>query len=360
MTVKMGPLGPSMSDGLRPLGAPITGGGKKGAPPPPDYMAITREQGEIAQRLLEQQTRANRPNQSTPFASSNWTQDANGNWTQNVGLNGPLGDANQRAQALAAQMMGQPLDLGSLPGLTTGEEARQHAIDAAYGQATSRLDPQWSQMEDQNRTRLLNQGLAEGSEAYNRAMERLGGQRNDAYNQAMFSAIGQGTSAGNALFNQSMASRQNALAEMLQQRSMPMQDLQQLQGLTAMPGFQGAGRAETPNLVGAASAGDAASMQRYLMQQQQLMDAISAFTQLAGTGAMLASDERMKQNIERLPYEVLPGVQLATWEWRPEFAGAGPTVGVVAQDLQQVAPYLVHEAEDGHLMVDYGGLGEYL
>jgi hypothetical protein len=323
-------------------------------------MGLAQQQGDIAQRLLDQQTQANRPNQSTPFASSNWVRGPDGSWTQGVTFNGPLGDVNQRAQALAAQTMGQPLDLNGLPALTSGDTTRQQAIDAAYGQASSRLDPQWSQMESQNRTRLLNQGLAEGSEAYNRAMDRLGQQRNDAYNQAMFSAIGQGTSAGNALFNQSLAARQNGLAEMLQQRSIPMQDLQQLQGLTSMPGFQGAGRGEAPKLVGAASAGDAANMQRYQMQQQQMMDMISALSQLAGTGAMLASDERMKQNVERLPYDVLPGVPLATWEWRPEFEGSGPTIGVVAQDLQQVAPHLVHEAGDGHFMVDYGGLGEYL
>lgn len=329
-------------------------------PPPPDYMGIARQQGEIANRLLEQQTRANRPNQSTDFASSTWEQGPDGQWRQRVGLNGPLAEASNRAQLSAAEMMGQPLDLGSLPGLTTGEQARQQAIDAAYGQASSRLDPQWRDMEEQNRTRLLNQGLAEGSEAYNRAMDRLSGQRNDAYNQAMFSAIGQGTSAGNALFNQSMSARQNALAEMLQRRSLPMQELQQLQGLTSMPGFSGAGQGQAPNLMGAAQAGDAASMQRYQMQQQQMMDAINAIMQLAGTGAMVASDERMKEDVQRLPYEVLPGVPLATWKWREEYANAGPTAGVVAQDLQRVLPDLVHEGDDGHLMVDYGGLGAYL
>lgn len=337
--------------------------GKKmmeGPPAPPDYMGIAQQQGQIAKDLIAQQTRANRPDQSTPFASSTWAEGPDGTYSQRVAFNGPLGDAAMSAQQQFADAIGKGLDFSSLPDLGTGDAARQQAIDAAMGQATSRLDPMWSEREDSARTRLLNQGLVEGSEAYNRAMDRLGGQRTDAYNQALFSAIGQGTNAGNALFNQNMAARQQGLAELIQQRNAPMQALQQMQGLSAMPGFQGAGAAQAPNLLGAAGMQGQADMQQYQMQQQQMMDLVNAVMQMAGTGAMIASDERMKENIQRFPFDVLPGVPLATWDWRPGYEGSGPTSGVVAQDLQQVLPDAVHEGEDGFLMVDYGALRDFL
>lgn len=336
------------------------GGAGKGMPPPPDYRGIVREQGDMSRQLTNEQTMANRPNQSTPFASSTWTQGPGGQWTQQVGLTGPLGDAAGRAQLSAAEMMGQPLDYSGLQGLDTGDAARQQAIDAAYGQASSRLDPRFGRAREGERTRLLNQGLAEGSEAFNRAMGELGMQENDAYNQAMYSAIGQGREAGQAIFNQNLARRQQGLAELLQQRNRPMQDLQFLQSLTGMPGFSQAGRPETPNLLGAEGMQYGADLQRYQMQQQQMMDAINALMQLGVTGASLASDERMKTNIRRYDVDVLPGVPLATWDWLPEHEGAGPTTGVVAQDLQQVLPEAVSEGPNGFLMVDYGALRDYL
>lgn len=332
----------------------------QGPPAPPDYMGLAREQGNISERLLNQQTQANRPNQSTPFASSNWSQGPDGQWTQQVGFNGPLAGGAERAQLSAAEMMGQPLDMSGLQELSSGEDVQRQAIDAAYGQAASRLDPRFGKQREALRTQLLNQGLAEGSQAYRQAMGEFGQQENDAYNQAMYGAIGQGTQAGQAIFGRNLAARQQGLGELLRQRAQPMEDLQALQGLTVMPGFQGAGVAQAPNLLGAAGMQDQANMQRYQISQQQMAEILGMLGQLASTGIMAASDERMKENVERLPYEVLPGVPLARWDWRPEHDGAGPNMGVVAQDLQQVLPEAVHEGEDGYLMVDYGALKEFL
>lgn len=353
------------------LGANVAGGiaggkaigkavGGKGAPPPPDYLGAVREQGRISQDLVNQQTRANRPDQSTPFASSTWDVGPNGEYSQQVRLNGPLADASMAAQQQFADAIGKGLDLSSLQELGSGDAARQQAIDAAYSQATSRLDPRFSQARDRERTRLLNQGLAEGSEAFNKSLGELGNQENDAYNQALYSAIGQGTGAGQAIFNQNLAARQQGLAELLQQRNAPIQALQQLQGLTAQPGFQGAGVAQTPDLLGATGQQDQANLQRYQLQQQQFRDLINSISQLGVAGAQIASDERLKQNIQRSSFEVLPGVPLASWEWRPEYGVDGPTVGVVAQDLQQVLPEAVSEGPDGYLMVDYGALKDFL
>jgi hypothetical protein len=113
--------------------------------------------------------------------------------------------------AAAGQALGQGIDsrLGQIntqAGPGTGDEARQQAIDAAYGQAQSRLSPQWDQRESAQRTQMINQGLDPGSQAYDSQMGNLGRERNDAYTSAMASAIGQGTAAGHTAFMDNVTS----------------------------------------------------------------------------------------------------------------------------------------------------------
>lgn len=56
---------------------------------------------------------------------------------------------------------------------------------------SQRLNPRFQQEEDQLRTRLANQGITEGSEAYNREMSRFGQSKNDAFNSLMLTGRGQ-------------------------------------------------------------------------------------------------------------------------------------------------------------------------
>lgn len=330
------------------------GGKKSGGPPPGDYMGAVQEQADKQRQFLNEQTQANRPNQSTPFASSQWTKGPDGQWQQNVSLNGKLGESSNALQNQLAEQVRQPLDFSTLPELGTGESAREEASKAAYDQAASRLDPQWQQTEERNRTRLLNQGLAEGSEAYNKAMDRLSQQRNDAYNQANFSSIREGTAAGQALFGQNLTARNQKMQEVLRARSQPQQELGFLQSLLGMPGFSQAGQGQAPNLFGAMSAQDQANLMRWQMGQQGRADTIGGITDLITTlGPLIAmaSDERVKVDVERLPEEVLPGVPLATFRYVPEMNLPGLYAGVVAQDLQKVQPEAVTEGEDGILYV---------
>lgn len=152
-------------------------------------------------------TTAATPNVSTPFGGMNWTQDpVTGRWTQNSTLSPGLDAANTSLQGIYADLLGQ--------GPVTGDAARQQAIDASYGQATSRLDPQWDKREEAMRTRLLNQGLDPTSEASKGAMSDFGMQRNDAYGSAMNNAILQGQAAGDSIFRNGLASQNAPLQQM--------------------------------------------------------------------------------------------------------------------------------------------------
>jgi hypothetical protein len=89
----------------------------------------------------------------------------------------------------------------------------------------------------------------------------------------------------------------------------------------------------------------------------QAVSAASGMTQAVmsgGTKNAAGSDERLKDNIVRLPVEVLPGVPLAHWTWKDSGNFAH---GVIAQDLQKVLPEAVID-NNGVLFVDYGRLFE--
>ena len=225
----------------------------------------------------KQQTDSNRLNTSNPFASQTFNPD--GSVSQQ--FTGGLGQAAQGLQGQAAGLS-QPMDWSKFGTVGTGDQARQGAIDASYGQATSRLDPMWQQREDQARTRLQNQGLDPNSEAYRNEMSALGRDRNDAYSGAMNMAIGQGTAAGDSAFRNNMLSQQNQIANALRERGMPMQELQQLQQMLGQqPGYS-QNNSTLAGAMGAAGYADKADQQR--QQEDQARQAQEAQIAQAGMG----------------------------------------------------------------------------
>ena len=164
-------------------------------PPAPDYRGAAQETSAGNLENARYATKANRVNQYSPYGSQTYTPWQNGDpdsWRQDITLS-PTGQqlfdtANQSALGLAGQQgqalqrtqagLAQPFDYGSV-----GELA-----DASYGAQTARLDPQWDERAEQQRTMLANQGLAPGGEAYDAAQRNFGQQRNDAYQQARLAA----------------------------------------------------------------------------------------------------------------------------------------------------------------------------
>jgi hypothetical protein len=286
--------------------------GKGDSPEAPDFAGAAREQ-----------TKLNRPDQFGPFGSTVW----NGN-TQTTSLAGGLGQG-------AESLMGQ---IGAQGPLGTGDDARNQAIESAYSQAASRLDPQWGQREESTRAMLANQGLDPGSEAYGNEMGNFSRGRNDAYSSAMASAIGQGTAAGNSVF-------QNNLAGQMA----PYQQLGALQGLSRPGAYGSAG-----DLLGALGQQYQGELNQYGTEQGGKNSLMSGLASMGGMAALAASDERLKTHVERSMLEALPGVPFASWEWKDN--PGERHFGVIAQDLEKVRPDLVHYRDDGMRMVDYGGL----
>lgn len=164
---------------------------------------------------------------------------------------GALDVANNQIGKLGSaldQQLTRP-NLQTSVGPTDFTADREAITDAVYNRAKSRLDPNWSQAEDRNRTRLSNQGLSQNSTAYRGAMDDFSRSKNDAYDQALSSAILAGSDQQERNFGQAVtqgnfanSAAQQDFSNAAFARSQPIADFQALLGMgnVMMPtGYQG-------------------------------------------------------------------------------------------------------------------------
>jgi len=141
--------------------------------------------------------------------------------------------------------------------------------------------------------------------------------------------------------------RQAALAEMMQKRGQPLNELNAL--LTGqqvnspqMPNTPQASKAASADLLGAANDQYGAAVQGANFQQGQINN-------LMNLGAFTFSDARLKTEITTMGV-LSTGVRVVHYR----YAGLpGWHIGVIAQELQQVQPEAVSIHPSGYLMVDY-------
>jgi hypothetical protein len=280
-------------------------GGKSSAPPAPDYAGAAQEQSRASKEIANQQTWANRPDQTTPWGSSSWstapgvdpgTGQPITQWSQTQTLEPRLQgaldsqiDLQKERSDLGQSFMGRveqdyekPFDWqnlqdmsGKLRPTTQATNANEFAkqredyTNAAFDQ----MRPEHQFQEESARTRLANQGLTPGSEAYNRELGRVA----DAQAGERWNAVNQGGLEQQRMQNQLRAQeaqsfgqeqtassfqnqlRQQGIAEQAQKRGMSLNEMnamltgQQVSSPT-MPTFMGASAGQAPNLLGAAQA----------------------------------------------------------------------------------------------------------
>ena len=82
-------------------------------------------------------------------------------------------------------------------------------------------------------------------------------------------------------------------------------------------------------------------------------------TLVTATDFNSTSDNRLKENIETInnPNDVVSRLRGVSFKWKNNGA---PSYGVIAQELQQIVPDLVHENQSGDLTVQYMGLIAFL
>lgn len=194
-----------------------------------------------------------------------------------------------------------------------------------------RLDPMFAQKDEDLRTRLANQGIKAGSQAYDRELGNQGQQQNDAYNQLLLQGRGQ---ASNELLTEDNQ-RINQISALLNggQVSQP----------NFMTGANVAGAPTTDNAAIIANS-DAAKMKAW--QESQ-----AAFgSTLGGLGGLFSlSDARAKTNMKKIG-KTEDGLGLYSFKMK----GSDETkIGLKAQDVKKKKPGAVAKRPDGLLAVDY-------
>lgn len=275
----------------------------------------------------------------------------------------------------------------------------QQASDAAYKNATGYLDPQFANAQQALQSQLVNQGIPQNSEAWNKAMDDFNRQKTFAYSQAQSGAYGQGLTAQNQvaqqllaqlglntqqnvaniganasmfnsqnatnlgfgqlgeqtqqdLFNNSMGTRQQDINELLLQQQNP---LNMATALTNGTGAQQPNFSQTPSSnvdpTNIAQIISQALGQQNNVYNTQTGAANSANSGMASILAALLSDRRVKTNIKQIGMHEC-GVPLYSYN----YATGEPGFGVLADELEKVMPDAVWKDANGLQMVNYGAI----
>ncbi len=266
----------------------VGGGSGKGPqmPSQPDYVGAANAQsaGSINASLANNYMA--QPDVNTPFGSQTWNQ--TGSNTINIPGYGPIQIPHMQQnitlsptqQGLYDQQTGLQSGLLNQAGQNFSkpfDSDAQAIADKAYGQMTQRLDPQWKQNEEMQKTQLANQGLTAGGEAYDNAMRNFNNSKNDAYSQANLQSL--------QLMPQTYQIDQGI-------RDLPLNELTALGGAHAVntPQFQPtqySQGAQGPNLLGATGQQSNYQQSLYNTQVQQQNAMFGGLMNLGGA-AMLA------------------------------------------------------------------------
>ena len=357
------------------------------APAAPDPAATAAAQGAANKETAYWNAIMGNVDQETPYGSIQYTDSSNGVYDPNkaptFSSKITLSPAQQQLldsqqandqglQDLGSAQMGRISDAVSSPYSFEGlPDAPSYSDVNALSQAgqdaiLSRLNPQFERDEEALRTRLINQGIGTGSQAYNTEYDRFNQAKNDARQQAI---LGGQQYGGNEL-QQMLNLRNQGIQEYNAQRNAPLNEYsaltsgQQIQN----PSFQGsqAGNAMAGDIQGATQNAYQNAMGLYNSKvgaqnstQSSLFGLGGSLLGAAGGAGGFAplfagmfSDRRLKENIKPLGEENGHNVY--------EFNYVGldqKYVGVMADEVEKTHPEAVKTMENGFLGVDYGKIG---
>jgi len=230
---------------------------KTQTPAAPNYEAAAEKTAEGNLEAAKYATRANRVNQYTPYGNLTYNEKDDGTWEQiqtlspqaqatldrQLQLSDKYADTASRGFDKIQGLLSNPeLDTSKLP--SRAINVGQTAQDAIM----SRLQPQLAQQDEALRTRLANQGITLGSDAYGKEMTAQGQRANDLQLQAALQGI-----------NLDQANRAGALQEQayIQDRPLNLVNALRSGAQVQSPQFQGyaqQGQTQGANYLGAAQA----------------------------------------------------------------------------------------------------------
>jgi len=293
-------------------------------------------------------------NQITPDGSLTYSQTGTHQWkdpytgkTYDVPTFTAEQKLSEQQQAIKNQTDGAELNLAGLANQQSGmlkdymskpfEYNNQDVENWAYDLGSQRLDPRMAKEEEALRSRLLNSGVREGSDAWNSEMSRMGQNKNDAYNQLM------------------LQGRSQAMQEALATRNQPINEITALLSgsQVSQPNFVNSNMPTIPttDTAGIINQNYQNQMAAYQQKQAGLGGLFSGIGSLAG-GLIGLSDDKTKKNKKRHG-DVDGEMGLWSFNYKDEPAGTPKHVGLMASEVQKEKPSAVIK-KNGVRYVDYG------
>lgn len=331
-------------------------------PPPPDYAGAAAAQGAANKEAAIASSNLNNPNVINPYGTQTFTEGVNPGdrptltqtfspeqqalYEQSVKTKGLLGGLGEQGATSLQGIVGKQLDLSGAPAVGGYDDTRKKVIDAMM----SRTNEDYAQQTDQANSDLVAAGIRPGTKAYADRMQAIERSRNDARQQAEVA----GGNAASQAFNTDTQRRKDAIAEILSQRGVPLNEItalmsgSQVSNPFAVPGVaQNANIAPAP-VFGAANAAGQYGTDVYnadVGANNAMMKGLFGL----GSAAILASDRRLKSNIVRIGTHPL-GIGIYEYD-----IFGHRDIGVMADEVLTVKPEAVIQGP-GYLMVDYGAL----
>jgi hypothetical protein len=342
------------------------------APAAPDPVATAQAQAQMNKETAIANAQLGMINQYTPYGSLIYTQRGMSDqgvpqYDSRINLSpeqqrllemsqqGDLGTAQLGLDQLGRirNSVSTPFSFGGLP--SYGEADQTAAAARAEEALMARMNPQFQRDEEAMRSRLINQGIGQGSQAYNTEMERFNQAKNDARQQAILG----GQQYGNAELAAALQRRNQGIQEYTTQRNAPLNEYTALTSGTQIqnPQFQSSqgGNMAPVDYAGLVNNQYNAQMGQYNARVGANNQAMGTAGQLLGNAASayyLFSDARLKHNI--VPMGEKSGHKIYEFSYNHE--PDKRYVGVVAQDVEKYRPDAVTEI-GGFKAVDYSMLG---
>ena len=310
------------------------------APDPPNPQLVAAAQTQSNVETARVNAMMNRVNQVTPFGNLTYTQDPNNQdlWTATTQLS-PQEQANLNLTQQGQQIYGQTAlsELGQAQGaLSTPINTNYNNVRDQYIKSQMDLiNPQLEQQKNTLQAQLANQGVAQGSDAWNNAMRSFTQSQNQAYNQILGSAQNQVGSA---------------IQQQIALRDQPLNEAQALLSgsQVAQPQFTQVPQSnvQPTDVISAYGMAQQAKQANYQAQMGQYQGKLGGMGSLAGTlggAAMMSfSDKRIKTDIKQVATLPHPGgdLPLSTFRYKGDPV---KRLGFIAQDVEKVDPGAVSE-----------------
>lgn len=353
--------------------------GKKGgggsAPAAPDPVATAQAQGAANKETAYWNALLNQVNQNTPYGSITYTRSGGGSGTEPPQITATTTLSPEQQQILNSQnnlelglsdlansqlsriagSVNTPYSYDSLGDSFTADDFSR-AQSAGQDAIMSRLNPQFARDEEALRTRLINQGIGQGSDAYNREFDLF----NQAKNDAMTQAVLQGANYAGNIQNQALQRRQQQIGEYTTTRNAPLNEaIALMSGVQVQnPSFNNLnyGGAAPADISGEINQNYKNQLSQYNARQAAANNRSSALFSLGGTlGAaampLMFSDRRLKENARKVREE--NGFNIYEFNY---IGDDKRYEGVMAQEVQEIMPDAVAEI-NGFLAVDYSKIG---